>query len=221
MVGVRIPPEGCPLGLWGSCDCVKSDFFACLIPPGLRCSIRTTFNIFWRSPKPVSTKFLLTHGRPKYMQNYQGFQNPPNPIRKKSAQLELCRRPETVTGPDPAKPAYRWDCGGVERATLSLRILTCFRCSIGVTFKTVQRLPAPKPTIFLLTHPKLKNMCFGQGYQNPPNPIRKKSAQLGRGQLPVRRPDQTHQIFGHRMGEDLNRKMDPKKVLKYLMPPYM
>ena len=102
-----------------------------------------------------------------------------------------------------------------------LRITTGFRCSIGVTFKTVQRLPAPKPTIFLLTHPKLKNMCFGQGYQNPPNPIRKKSAQLGRGQLPVRRPDQTHQIFGHRMGEDLNRKMDPKKVLKYLMPPYM
>ena len=160
----------------------KSDFFPFGSSPVLRYSIGTTFNIFWRSPGPVPTRFLLSKPKLKYMQNYQGFQNPPNPIRKKSDLLGLCRLSETVTGPDPAKPAYRWDCGGVERATLSLRILTCFRCSIGAPFKTVQRLPAPKPTKFLLTHPKLKNIRFGQGFQNPSNPIREKSSRLGRGQ---------------------------------------
>ena len=114
----------------------------------------------------------------------------------------------------------RWDCGGVVTSKKSdffaFGSPPVLRYSIGTTFNIFWRSPGPVPTRFLLSKPKLKYMQNYQGFQNPPNPIRKKSAQLGRGQLPVRRPDQTHQLFGHRMGEDLNRKMGPKKVLKHL-----
>ena len=89
-----------------------------------------------------------------------------------------------------------------ERSLFCLPIPAWFRCSMGTTFKPVQPPPKPVPTRFLLTRPKIKNMWFGQGFQNPPNSSRKKSAQLGPGQLPVRRPDQTPLGTWYRTGED-------------------